>query len=68
LSFGNLDPAKTYFLQFAGTGGGVTDPGASYATQVSVSAVPLPPAVFLMLAALAGLIGFARVKLNRASA
>jgi hypothetical protein len=70
LSYAGLDPAKTYVIQLLGLGGGVLDPGASYSQQVRLvpAAVPLPPALFLLGAALAGLVGFARMRRQRTAA
>jgi len=69
LTYAGLDPAKTYAIQITGAGQGVQKANASYAETISIVApVPLPPALMLFAAAIAGLIGFARVRRNRAIA
>jgi hypothetical protein len=54
-----LTPGNSYFLDIDASVSGAPA-NATYASNLSVSAVPLPPAAFLLAAALAGLIGFAR--------
>ena len=69
LSYSGLDPAKTYAIQITGSGQGVQKDTASYGQQISIVApVPLPPAFLLLGAALAGLVGFARMRRQRAAA
>jgi len=65
LGYSGLVAGVQYFVQIQGQ---VTGTNASYASQIALTAVPLPPAVFLLAAALAGLIGFARVRWSRETA
>lgn len=65
LAFAGLVPGGTYAIEFRGAGAGVTGPGASYAQQISVSPVPLPAAVWLLGAALCGMVGYARMRHRR---
>ena len=54
-----------YFVEIVGT---VNAANAAYDQRVGVSAVPLPPALLLLGAALLGLIGVGRVRRARAAA
>ena len=63
LSYSGLTNGKTYGLLF--TGVIIGSVGGAYAGTYAVSAVPLPPAVWLFLSALIGLAGVARRKRKR---
>lgn len=65
ISYSALQPGVTYIIEIIGAGSGVQSADANYSQLVNISAVPLPPAVFLLAAALAGLIGFARFRRRR---
>jgi hypothetical protein len=57
-----LPEPASYFVEFIGS---VIGPAPSYQQSVSVSApsaVPLPPALFLLAAAVCGLVGYARIR------
>jgi len=57
--------AGTYFAEIIGT---TTGDSAAYSHITAISAVPLPPALLLLGAALLGLIGVGRVRRARAAA
>ena len=57
--------AGNYFVEIIGT---TTASDAAYDNRVSVSPVPLPPALILLMTALFGLVGVARIRRSRAAA
>lgn len=63
LSFAGLSAGTTYGLLFTGTS--VKPFGGFYLGGYSVAAVPLPPAVWLFLSALIGLVGVVRSRRKR---
>ena len=47
------------FVRASGSG---APAGTSYSVQLTVTAIPIPPAAVLFLSALAGLAGFSRIR------
>lgn len=65
VSFANLVAGKLYGLLFLGSVTGSA--GGFIAGNYAVSAVPLPPAVWLFLSALIGLVGIVRTRRKRSA-
>lgn len=66
LVFAGLAPATPYFIQVVGDASGTS--GGNYSVQVNLSQVPLPPAIWLFISALVGLVSFARIRRGGAPA
>lgn len=66
LAYANLAPAVDYTLRVQGLALG--DSGGLYSLVVDVSPVPLPPAVWLFVSALLGLISVSRLRGDRSTA
>lgn len=62
LAYLGLSASTPYFIQVAGDIIGTS--GGNYSVLVSVSNVPLPPAIWLFISALIGLVSIARTRRN----
>lgn len=63
LSYLGLTEGVQYFVQVVGDLAGEATSG-NYSVNVNVSNVPLPPAIWLFISALVGLVSFARIRRN----